>query len=48
MIKQNKKLFTVKMSFKRDQSNNTIKFGTELCFTNQQNQKDWVKTGHRN
>ena len=26
------------MSFKRDQSNNTFKFGTELCFTNQRNQ----------
>ena len=36
------------MSFKRDQSNNTSKFGTELCFTNQRHQNDRVKTGHRN
>ena len=36
------------MNFKRDQSNNTFKFGTELCFTNQRHQNDRVKTGHRN
>ena len=35
------------MSFERDQSNNTSKFGAELCFTNQRNQNDQVKTGHR-
>jgi len=28
------------MSFKRDQSNNTSKFGTEVYFTNQQNQNE--------
>lgn len=46
MIKQNNNLELNEFQIKRDQSNDTYKFGTELCFTNQRNQNDRVKTGH--